>query len=70
MSVFYLYVFIVIYLSVTVSVSLSLSLYSQSYLHFSNAVYYYSLPLLRSDLLSVHLQLDRQHRSIGVGHVL
>ena len=35
----------------------------------SNAVYYYSLPLLRSNLVSVHLQLDRQHRSIQVGHV-
>ena len=46
----------------------SLSLFT-FYLHFSNAVYYYSLPLLRSDLVSVHLQLDRQHRSIQVGHV-
>ena len=40
------------------------------YFCLSNAVYYYSLPLLRSDLVSVHLQLDRQHRSIQVGHVL
>ena len=47
----------------------SLSLLS-FYFCLSNAVYYYSLPLLRSDLVSVHLQLDRQHRSIQVGHVL
>ena len=48
--------------------SKSFSLYSR-FLCLSNAVYYYSLPLLRSNLVSVHLQLDRQHRSIQVGHV-
>ena len=48
--------------------SKSFSLHSR-FLCLSNAVYNYSLPLLRSNLVSVHLQLDRQHRSIQVGHV-
>ena len=60
------------FIKTDVLVQKSLSLSSHNLVSIlANAVYYYSLPLLRSCwLLTVHLQLDRQHRSIQVGHVL